>query len=153
MRGHWKLVSCCQFITMFRNVLKLKDAVTPYDLEQSLLRPQHDPLVGEILARLLEPRKFAKKEMSSHSSSALAYLGGEANPPGIEYEEWNKLLAKKFHTWFKQYAKFCTRWLDFNPMEEEAGQSDQQVESAKNSQTVSQIEETKVEVPQVNHPI
>ena len=117
LRSSWKLVSCCQFLTMFRNVLKLKDAVTPYDLEQSLLRPQHDPLVGEILARLLDLRKYAKKELST--SSAFSYLGGEGSVGGVEYEEWNKMLTKKFHTWFKQYAKFSKKWLGFNPMEDE----------------------------------
>ena len=39
LRHHWKLISTCQFTNMFKNVLKLRDNVTPYDLEQSLLRP------------------------------------------------------------------------------------------------------------------
>jgi len=39
LRNNWKLVSTCQFINLFKNVIKVKDAVTPYDLEQSLLRP------------------------------------------------------------------------------------------------------------------
>jgi hypothetical protein len=33
LRNDWKLVSICQFINMFKNVLKLKDVVNPYDLE------------------------------------------------------------------------------------------------------------------------
>jgi hypothetical protein len=39
LRNNWKLPSTCQFINLFKNVLKVKDTVTPYDLEQSLLRP------------------------------------------------------------------------------------------------------------------
>lgn len=33
LRNHWKLVSTCQFINMFKNILKLKEGVSPYDLE------------------------------------------------------------------------------------------------------------------------
>lgn len=33
LRNNWKLPSICQFMNMFKNVLKLKDVVTPYDLE------------------------------------------------------------------------------------------------------------------------
>ena len=39
LRNQWKLPATCQFINMFRNVLKIRDPITPYDLEQSLLRP------------------------------------------------------------------------------------------------------------------
>ncbi len=39
LRNNWKLPATCQFINLFRNVLRVKDVVTPYDLEQSLLRP------------------------------------------------------------------------------------------------------------------
>ena len=43
LRNNWKLISTAQFLNMFRNVMKMnKDPyymVTPYDLEQSLLRP------------------------------------------------------------------------------------------------------------------
>jgi hypothetical protein len=33
LRNHWKLISTCQFVNMFKNVLKLRQSVTPYDLE------------------------------------------------------------------------------------------------------------------------
>jgi hypothetical protein len=77
----------------------------------------------------LDPRKYAKKEMNIHASSALSYLGGESSVGGIDYEEWNKMLAKKFHTWFKQYSKFSVRWLGFDPMEEEGGGSEEAKQS------------------------
>jgi hypothetical protein len=120
LRNNWKLVSVCQFLTLFKSLLKLKDTMTPYDLEQSLHRPQHDPLCGEVIARVLEPRRFAKKELSSHAqSTALAYLGGGGSSHdngSLDYDEWNKLLAKKFFYWFKHYAKFSARFLGFNPL-------------------------------------
>mmetsp|Transcript_19885 Transcript_19885/g.30623 ORF Transcript_19885/g.30623 Transcript_19885/m.30623 type:complete len:105 (+) Transcript_19885:678-992(+) len=36
--------------------------VTPYDLEMSILRPQHDPLVGELITRLLQKNKWKQKD-------------------------------------------------------------------------------------------
>jgi len=33
LRNNWKLISTCQFINLFKNVLKVKEPVTPYDLE------------------------------------------------------------------------------------------------------------------------
>mgnify|MGYP006108406855 CR=1 FL=1 len=35
--------------------------ITPYDLEQSILKPQFDPLVGEIVTRLLQKNKWKLK--------------------------------------------------------------------------------------------
>ena len=40
LRNNWKLIAASQFLNLFRGLLKLKDtAVTPYELEQTLLRP------------------------------------------------------------------------------------------------------------------
>ena len=39
LKNHWKLIATAQFFNLFKNVFKLRDPVTPYDLEQSLLRP------------------------------------------------------------------------------------------------------------------
>jgi hypothetical protein len=36
--------------------------VTPFDLEQSILRPQFDPLVGELVSRLLQKNRWKPKE-------------------------------------------------------------------------------------------
>ena len=36
--------------------------ISPYDLEQSILRPQFDPLVGELVSRLLMKNKWKLKE-------------------------------------------------------------------------------------------
>lgn len=83
LRNNWKLVSTTQFLCLFKNVLKLKESVTPYDLEQSLLRPQHDPLCGEILSKLLSQKKS----------------------PNMDYDAWNFLLAKKFNMMYKTYLK------------------------------------------------
>ena len=33
LRNHWKLPATCQFINMFKSFFKLKEPVTPYDLE------------------------------------------------------------------------------------------------------------------------
>lgn len=60
LRKDCKLVSTTQFINIFKNVLKLKEAVTPYDLEQSLLRPQHDPLCSDLMSKLLAKKPVKK---------------------------------------------------------------------------------------------
>ena len=40
LRNNWKLIAASQFLNIFRGLLKLKDTgVTPYELEQTLLRP------------------------------------------------------------------------------------------------------------------
>lgn len=33
LRNNWKLISTSQFVNLFRNALKIKESVTPYDLE------------------------------------------------------------------------------------------------------------------------
>ncbi len=33
LQNHWKLVATAQFFNLFKNLFKLRDAVTPYDLE------------------------------------------------------------------------------------------------------------------------
>ena len=69
--------------------------ITPYDVEQSILRPQFDPLVGELVSRLLQknkwkPRNFDEEEL---------YFT-------MPYDQWNENLAKKFSSMFKNYKKF-----------------------------------------------
>ena len=56
LRNHWKLVATSQFVNLFRNLFKLKEPLTPYDLEQTLLRPQHDTLITDLMGRLLNKR-------------------------------------------------------------------------------------------------
>ncbi len=108
LRSNWKLVSVCQFFNLFRSVFKLQSAVTPYDLEQSLLRPQHDPLVADLITRLLSKKPSQSSFKSSVSAGgALAYLGGASDvQSSIEYEEWNRMLAKRFNAHFKNFRKF-----------------------------------------------
>ncbi len=97
LRNHWKLVATSQFVNLFRNLFKLKDPLTPYDLEQTLLRPQHDSLITDLMGRLLNKRGVSDANFSQ------------------EYDTWNVLLAKKFNSMYKNYRKFSVRFLNFDP--------------------------------------
>ena len=66
-----KVPSICQFLQIFKGVLRINytnsdtkesKAICPFDLEQSILRPQFDPLVGDIVSRLLQKNKWKMKE-------------------------------------------------------------------------------------------
>lgn len=94
LRNHWKLIAIAQFFNLFKPVLRFRDCITPYDLEQSLLRPQHDPLCGDLVTRLLT-RKGAK---AADSGAPL-------------YDQWSMQLAKRFSAMHKEYAKFAARFL------------------------------------------
>ena len=68
LKNEWKLTATCQFFNLFKSMLKLKEPIAPYDLEQSLLRPQHDPLCGELMSKLLAKRSgFQKKGAAADS--------------------------------------------------------------------------------------
>ena len=46
-------------------VQKVDKLIAPFDLENSILRPQIDPLVGDIVTRLLQKNKWKLKENES----------------------------------------------------------------------------------------
>jgi hypothetical protein len=66
-----------------------------HDVELSILRPQFDPLVGELISRLLQKTKWRPRQY-------------EEDEPIIatSYEVWNTNLAKKFQSMFKNYKKY-----------------------------------------------
>lgn len=107
LRNQWKLPATCQFINMFRNVLKIKDPLTPYDLEQSLLRPQHDPLCGELMIKLMSKRQLKKDGNAPVSDST---------QQNLEYNVWNEMLAKRFAMMYKNYRKLSIKFLGRDPM-------------------------------------
>jgi len=104
IRGNPKIAFICQFLGIFRNVMKIQVSknfiteeileaqqaanlksdniynqpsgatatvqkvdkpIAPFDLENSILRPQIDPLVGDIVTRLLQKNKWKLKENES----------------------------------------------------------------------------------------
>lgn len=83
--------------------------ITPYDLEQSILRPQFDPLVGELVSRLLMKNKWKLKAGDTGQQDK----GNEEEgaPPALNYEQWNENLAKKFNVMYKSYKKFQQRFM------------------------------------------
>lgn len=114
-----KVPAICQFMIIFKNVLKLNTnlseltniytqpksslpkTISPQDLEQSILRPQFDPLVGELVSRLLQKNKWKLKEGAQEKA------GDPDKEQAIQsYEQWNENLAKKFNVMFKVYKKF-----------------------------------------------
>lgn len=132
-------MSIVQFMGIFRNVLRLNlnrqmtigeyqdlnlaqsmepksltsKKVTPYDLEQSILRPQFDPLVGELVTRLLQKNKWKLKagdNVGKHGA-----VDEEEDKTQLSYEQWNENLAKKFNVLFKSYQKFKLRFLKDSP--------------------------------------
>ena len=80
--------------------------MSPFDLEYSILRPQFDPLVGEIVSRLLMKNKWKYKESDREKDEA-----EDAQAQIQNYEQWNESLAKKFNVWYKNYIKFRQRFL------------------------------------------
>eukprot|EP00347_Sterkiella_histriomuscorum_P006888 403351054 len=119
---------------MFKNVLKLKEPLTPYDLEQSLLRPQHDPLCAELMSRLLQKRVVRKDPN-----------GNEIQPKNdnfqvLDYDSWNMMLAKKFSSMHKNYRKFSIRYLGKDPL-----YNRDQVVMQEDQNYVENLEEVKLE--------
>lgn len=110
LRNNWKLISTSQFINLFKNALKLKETVTPYDLEQSLLRPQHDPLCAELMSRLLHKKNIKKGPDGNIISTT------SDNCQTLDYDTWNMMLAKRFSMWFKNYRKFSMKYLGKDPV-------------------------------------
>jgi len=108
-------------------VFKLRDPVTPYDLEQSLLRPQYDPLCGDLISRLVNKRYLKSGPVTSNSS--LAYFGVNEGSTA-DYEEWNVALAKRFSSLFKTYKKFSAKYFS----EENGGEEEVKEESGGASQ-------------------
>lgn len=77
VKAQAKIPAICQFINIFKNVLRFNPqsliqldssqknnvkTITPNDLEQSILRPHLDPLVGELVIRLIQRTKLKPKE-------------------------------------------------------------------------------------------
>ena len=117
-------MAIAQFVNLFRNLFKLKEPVTPYDLEQTLLRPQHDSaLITDLMGRLLNKRGVSDQNFTS------------------DYDSWNVLLAKKFNGMYKNYRKFSVRFLNFDP---DIGESIKLQEKSGAEENIS-IEEPKIE--------
>ena len=65
------------------------------------------------MSRLLN-KKSLKKE--SGFGSSMSYLGGtDQSGASLEYDQWNMMLAKRFHVMFKTYRKFSIRFLGVDP--------------------------------------
>ncbi len=101
LRNSPKLPAVCHFLTLFKRHFKLPE-VTPYDLEQSLLLPQYNSLVGEVVSRLISKRSL-KKDSSTNDASQ-------------DYDRWNEVLAKKVSLMFKTYRRFCIQYLEKDPL-------------------------------------
>lgn len=51
----------------------------------------------------------------------MTYLGGGTDQSGaLEYDQWNIMLAKRFHVMFKTYRKFSIRFLGIDPDQQPA---------------------------------
>ena len=81
--------------------------ITPYDLEQSILRPHLDPLVGELVIRLIQRSKVKVKEGAKGNGDE----GSDLPVVTQTYEQWNENLAKKFSAMYKTYLKFKQKHL------------------------------------------
>ena len=168
LRNLPKVAAVCQFMALFRNVLKINangcldqnawgtaaassapqgnnKVISTHDLEQSILRPQFDPLVGELVSRLLQKNKWKLKEVAS----APADKGAAENEPAHNnlqsYEQWNENLAKKFNVMYKNYKKFQLRFM------KEAGEMEAKAEGMPGERT-SMLIDDKFNVP-VSHNI
>ena len=90
-------------------IQKVDKLITPFDLEHSILRPQVDPLVGDIVTRLLQKIKWKLKDadVSKGKGAADAYADEDRQAVQSQsYDQWNEALAKKFAVMYKKYLKF-----------------------------------------------
>ena len=78
-----------------------------------MLRPQFDPLCGDLINRLIN-KKYLKSG-ANQGSSNLSYLGVSDGQNALEYEEWNISLAKRFNSMFKNYRKFSIKYFGIDP--------------------------------------
>ena len=90
--------------------------VTPFDLEQSILRPQFDPLVGELVSRLLMKNKW---KLKAGETAPEKQKDDEEGAPSLNYEQLNENLAKKFNVMYKSYKKFQTRFMKEEAIQDE----------------------------------
>ena len=90
-------------------IQKVDKLITPFDLEHSILRPQVDPLVGDIVTRLLQKIKWKLKDadVSKGKGAVDAYADEDRQAVQSQsYDQWNEALAKKFAVMYKKYLKF-----------------------------------------------
>ena len=104
LRNNWKLLATVQFLNLFKQLFKFKEPVVPFDLEQALLRPQHDALCSELMTKLMHRRGV---NWASNDGTVL------------EYEQWCMQLAKKFNGMYKAYRKFSVRYLGLDPSDKD----------------------------------
>ena len=108
---------------MFKNVLKIQPSkqpeqtdsipeldlplanstISPLELEQAIINPQVDPLVGVLVTRLLQKNKWKFQAQKDEDDTA---------PIATQsYDAWNEALGKKFSVMFKNHMKFKQRFL------------------------------------------
>ena len=145
-----KLLTICQFMSMFRHVMKIYPTslesdnsdslmlhtedkpyysetnrlITPDELSHSIIYPHVDPLVGQIVSRLLakaRPTKVAYDKAVEEEEIVLT-----------PYDMWNENLAKKWSVLYKNYQKFKNRFI--KPSSEE-GKEDADFDVSNNLQS------------------
>lgn len=83
--------------------------ITPEELAHSILHPQVDPLVGQIVYRLLQKTRPSR-----------AYWAKDFNDEEFQlqtYSAWNDLLAKKWGVMFKSYQRFKHRFMKVHQLQ------------------------------------
>ena len=82
--------------------------ITPEELSHSILYPQVDPLIGQIVNRLLAKTRPNKAAWNKESDDEIVLP---------QYDQWNETLAKKYATMSKNYLKFKNRFLQASTAE------------------------------------
>jgi hypothetical protein len=128
LRNDPRLVQLAQFVNLFKSILKLKtgradsspehDNLSPADLEHAILKPQFNPLVGELVTKLLS-KNLAKITTTQNNDESENHLNLEQDSAStLQYETWNVQLAKKMAAMFKQYRKFAAKHQEEKPTEQ-----------------------------------
>lgn len=106
--------------------------VGPAELEHAILKPQFNPLCGEIVTKLL-----AKNLQKLTSVQDPSYCYDDFEPEGastIQYEWWNSQLAKKLAAMFKVYRKFCRQHGKKDPLAEKDGDVEEEEKESQEAQ-------------------
>ena len=82
--------------------------ITPEELSHSILYPQVDPLIGQIVNRLLAKTRPNKAAWNKESDDEIVLP---------QYDQWNETVAKKYATMSKNYLKFKNRFLQASAAE------------------------------------
>lgn len=106
--------------------------VGPTELEHAILKPQFNPLCGEIIKKLLSKnlQKLTSMQDPSQANEDFEPEGAST----IQYEWWNSQLAKKLAAMFKVYLKFCRQHGRKDPLDDKDEEAEEEKEPSQGEQ-------------------